>query len=237
MNRMITPFVLTFSLLVLLPSLTTSAQPTDPSLLLPGAAVDSITGGRPSVMIRRTNSTDQLSGKRHELEFDPILGLLYSSFSYHFAPIPHLHVGGRVQFMPGYIGKEEVVTHSLTGGGVLLQLFPSPRREGVFFHIALDYAEGSYSWDEGDSYSGYYYGDSDFTYLGASLDLGYRRMLASFYIDFRLGLSKPLDEIDMPAGLSEEERVIVQDQVIGILGRPGDTDLFPHGGAALGIRF
>lgn len=155
----------------------TSAQQSDPSLRLPGEAVDSITGGMPSVMIRRTVKEDRRFKAKHTIGVDLFRTLVYANLFYHYTLNGALTIGCKAETPPGILGYNESFSH--WGVGLEVKYFPfADGPKGWHLSFATNYYAGTYNdsiWNSNLRQNEFF--EDDFTAASAVLDIGMRYLL------------------------------------------------------------
>ncbi|MGE3800636.1 MAG: hypothetical protein AB7H80_06415 [Candidatus Kapaibacterium sp.] len=118
------------------------AQIPDPSLRLRGEGADSITGGMPSVMVRKVTDDDRLEEHRHAIEIDPIKSAYHFNIAYHYTLNHYLTIGGGIDFTPGILGSND--EYSGFGAAANAKFFFSgDAPNGAYFRSGIMHFSGS----------------------------------------------------------------------------------------------
>ena len=178
--------ILSLSFIVLLYASELLAQVSVPQLRLRGEQADSITGGMPSVMIRRTVPSDHRYMTHHAFSIDPIKMFYYTNLAYHYTLSAAFSVGGEFQTFPGFIR----IDNDVDAWGISAEVNCFPFADGPKdFHLTFTstYYAGTYIYAE--AITPFTRREEDFTTASVTLDLGWRFIL--FYygsFDLQAGL-------------------------------------------------
>lgn len=197
-----------------------SDQSNDPTLRLLGERSDSITGGMPSVGIRKRTSLDRRVLNTHAVSIDPFLARLYFNLNYEYTIMPSATVGLHFQ---GPVVWSDPEQEEIFGIGVEARYYPfSNGIRDLFLRVAPTHYSGTYR-----DYSDRSLPDPverDIAVGVVVADLGWRQVIYGFsVIDAMIGIEKQLGGGD----LSDNVLLIASE----------DTSFFPHFAVRVGVVF
>ena len=189
-----------------------SAQTSDPALRLPGDAVDSITGGPPTVMIRALTKKDYAYPRTHAITYDPILAFLYLNIEYEQGLNNWFTLGGRLQVPRGIVSSDETENIWVVGADARFY-FDQEGMKGFFTRLSPTVYLGSPTlrlWDEGASE--YVTREVDILIPSVHAEAGWRVIWFNrISVDWSLGIEMMFGD---PATLSELTFIWYGDDVI-----------------------